>query len=87
MNIKSTAVIKIQHESKGIRWCSRMRFADNTELFAGADNEHGKSAAETAHTTYCAGIEMDTLPHAYHPITRERIEHWGELPQGWRVMP
>jgi hypothetical protein len=86
--VKSIDVVMIKKNHE-IRWCSRVRFDDGSQLFAGTDNIHGKSVAEVAHkNTFSAGVVVGSnndLPFSHDPITRKRIDHWGPLPEDWQV--
>lgn len=69
------------------RWCSRVRFEDGTELFAGTDNKFGKEIAERDHDKrYSTGIRVgkaNPLPYTFNPGTRKRIDYWQPLMEGW----
>lgn len=89
MNIIESLAITMITNGTETRWCSRLRFTDGTELFAGADNLHGKEIAERDHDKrYSTGLRIgkaNPLPYTYNPGTRQRINYWKQLPEGWTI--
>lgn len=86
--VKSISITKIIKGTES-RWCSRVRFTDNTELFAGVNNLHGKTVAKESYKeTFGIGLRVGgtaCLAFSYNPVTRERTDHWQPLPEGWKV--
>jgi len=87
MNIVESLVITTITNGTEQRWCSRVRFEDGTELYAGVDNQAGKETAEKDHDKrYSTGIRIgkaNPLPYTFNPGKRARIDYWQPLPEGW----
>jgi hypothetical protein len=77
--IKSLTLVKIQHPKLGIRWASRVRLIDGTEMFAGTDNVYGKSYAQA-----CQDIVYRAVLNTQEG--QELGDDWGPLPEGWGVV-
>lgn len=88
--IKSIMVVRVDLPMGGHHWCSRLRFTDGTELYAGLDNQHGRAVAMRAHTnTYARDLRPDTEFDEANPPTigRDHTDQklvWHPLPEGWR---